>query len=997
MGFILIAGVCGQACDPWPMPGPEAPDEQVLDARPPAPDGTAGDSGVATPPIAHAGGNQTVDILAEVILDGSASVSTSGLPLAYTWRQTEGPEVALQNPHSAMASFSAPAVAEDTTLSFVLTVHDASASAQDRVNVIIVAPRAPADSGEEPAEPLVLDIFSTETNGAAPLEVQFQVAARDGSPLPDGAYVWSFDDGSLGEGLTVTHTFTSGRATPYLVTVCLVLPGAVGCSDDSPKAQLAVTAYAATDDKPDPSEPPPPAANQRPIANAGPDQIVNEGTAVTLDGSASTDRNGDALFFAWEQLGGPAVALSGAAGARPSFVAPAVDSDKVLTFKLTVSDAESSVSDLILVYVKDAGGAANQRPVVTQGASVSIAVQKDGSATFQLAATDVDAAPGSLAWSISAPPAHGSAGVMAGSPSSSGGLITIRYQAAAGYVGGDTFTVKVDDGRGGSATTTVNVVVGPPGSAGVWIVNVNHPAASDTAADAGTEAKPFRSLAKAASIVRPGDTVYVRAGRYTSSSPRNYRGVLEIKTSGTIDRPITFRRYGTDEVIIDAQGGMQAYAVRLGDPFSTTSRIEHVIVDGFKCTGGYKNGIHVLRPNNVTIRNCEVYRNNQAWEAYGTVAYEWGVFVVGGEYCTIEGCRVYNNGGGIGFSEVDQTAVNPVGSRYCSVRDNFIYANSNSGNYGNSSGIGMRFGEFSTIEGNVLYDNPDAAVNGLGNIHNRFLRNACFNSWQQPGNMEGLKFCVRGGGANLMAFNIAAYNGQRGFDSTDGIGDICLNNTFYANEQWGLLLEGRKTLVMNTLSYLNYPNNNGRKDIIISTADSMLGVSDYNLFGDEASLPQVGGWSFRQTHTINSNPQLVNPRIAFVRQDIRQIVHPELLFTDANRDGVVTIDEARAEIAGRYALGAGNAARGAGARLSEVQKAISGSVPEIVAAAQKRIAEKTGTGLLQWNQAISMWTRLATNLQSTNRAGIDKLSGLSDFAGSPVSLEVVPNIGAVQK
>ena len=39
--------------------------------------------------------------------------------------------------------------------------------------------------------------------------------------------------------------------------------------------------------------------NLAPVANAGPDQTVATGATVTLDGSASSDADGDALVFSW--------------------------------------------------------------------------------------------------------------------------------------------------------------------------------------------------------------------------------------------------------------------------------------------------------------------------------------------------------------------------------------------------------------------------------------------------------------------------------------------------------------------------------------------------------------------------------------------------------------------------------------------------------------------------------------------------------------------------
>ena len=38
---------------------------------------------------------------------------------------------------------------------------------------------------------------------------------------------------------------------------------------------------------------------QPPVANAGPDQTVNEGDTVTLNGTGSFDSNGEIVSYAW--------------------------------------------------------------------------------------------------------------------------------------------------------------------------------------------------------------------------------------------------------------------------------------------------------------------------------------------------------------------------------------------------------------------------------------------------------------------------------------------------------------------------------------------------------------------------------------------------------------------------------------------------------------------------------------------------------------------------
>lgn len=76
--------------------------------------------------------------------------------------------------------------------------------------------------------------------------------------------------------------------------------------------------------------------NYPPVAKAGPDQIVYEGVTVTLDGSGSTDANQDQLTYLWTAPKG--ILLSNANSNKPSFLAPEVKHDSILTFTLVVSD-----------------------------------------------------------------------------------------------------------------------------------------------------------------------------------------------------------------------------------------------------------------------------------------------------------------------------------------------------------------------------------------------------------------------------------------------------------------------------------------------------------------------------------------------------------------------------------------------------------------------------------------------------------------------------------
>ena len=64
--------------------------------------------------------------------------------------------------------------------------------------------------------------------------------------------------------------------------------------------------------------------NHTPVAVAGDDQSIAEGSLVTLDGQDSFDVDADPISYTWVQISGPAVTLNGANTATPSFTAPLV-------------------------------------------------------------------------------------------------------------------------------------------------------------------------------------------------------------------------------------------------------------------------------------------------------------------------------------------------------------------------------------------------------------------------------------------------------------------------------------------------------------------------------------------------------------------------------------------------------------------------------------------------------------------------------------------------
>lgn len=84
--------------------------------------------------------------------------------------------------------------------------------------------------------------------------------------------------------------------------------------------------------------------NAAPAADAGVDQVVDSNDLVTLDGSASADADGTVDVYTWTQTAGAAVVLDETVPAMPTFTAPNVGADEVLTFELVVTDNEAAMS-----------------------------------------------------------------------------------------------------------------------------------------------------------------------------------------------------------------------------------------------------------------------------------------------------------------------------------------------------------------------------------------------------------------------------------------------------------------------------------------------------------------------------------------------------------------------------------------------------------------------------------------------------------------------------
>lgn len=403
-------------------------------------------------PSADAGQAQSVYTTATVTLDGSRSTDPDGNPLSFRWEMVSvpaGSAAALSDAAAVRPTFVAD-VAGDYV--FSLSVFDGElASTAHNVSITAavenLAPVADAGTAQSVAtgSPVTLDgTASSDANGDA-LTYAWTLSVPAGSAA------------TLSDPTAASPVFTPDLPGSYVAS--LVVSDA---SASSAAATVTVTAAV---------------ANAAPVAHAGPAQSVTRGDVVTLDGSASSDANGDTLTYAWSLTTRPA--LSTAALSSSSALAPTFTADKIGTYVAQLIVSDGQVSSTAATVTITAAGVTTTTELIQNGSfeqdltgwSQGTFAQTNAAGTCSYNAT---VAPGTETLTSTAGfPATDGTKIVLGSVASSSGLQgalfnCTLYQDVQIPVGVTSLTLKYDiavkAGNDGCQDTGVFVAVYGTGS-----------------------------------------------------------------------------------------------------------------------------------------------------------------------------------------------------------------------------------------------------------------------------------------------------------------------------------------------------------------------------------------------------------------------------------------------------------------------------------------------------------------------------------------------------
>ena len=343
-------------------------------------------------PIARAGDDQERPVGSTAHLSGGGSTDDDGQRLTYAWTLISRPAGSTAVLSSTTAVL--PTFTVDQPGNYVarLIVHDGTDPSDPDTVTISTGDLAPvADPGPARFAP-----GGTPTSGALSDDRPAMTVGVGQTVRLDGTASWD-PNVQLGAALTYTWTLVQRPAgsAAALAAPTSARPTFVADLAGVYVARLVVTSGTFSSA---PREIRITTGNSRPAAEPGPTQTVAVGGTVTLNGTGSTDVNGDPLTYQWTLLttpAGSAAAISGDTQPRAAFVA---DVAGVYVAQLLVNDG--GFVDAAAVLISTTNAAPIGRAGADQAVPPPSGVTLDG-----LASTDENFDPLTYRWVLTRKPA----------------------------------------------------------------------------------------------------------------------------------------------------------------------------------------------------------------------------------------------------------------------------------------------------------------------------------------------------------------------------------------------------------------------------------------------------------------------------------------------------------------------------------------------------------------------------------------------------------------
>jgi len=368
---------------------------------------------VNSTPIANAGPDQNASVNDIVTLNATNSSDSNNDTLTYSWSAPAG--ISLSDTNARQPTFTLPtATKSGSILEFNLTVNDNQGGlGNDSVKITVLNTAPVANAGPD-------------QNASVNDNVMLTAAGSSDLNNDNLTYVWAAPAGvSLSNNKAQQPTFTIATGTKSNTNLQFRLT-VTDNQGESSTDSVTINVI-----------------NTPPTANAGPDQNARVNDVVILNGSGSTDPNNDNLTYLWATTSG--ISLSNNNAAQPTFtVANGITVGETYIFDLTVDDGLGGTSaDSVTISILNTPPFADAGP--DQSVNVNDVVTLD-------ARNSTDLNNDSLSYSWSGP-----AGITLTNQDSAQATFTAPLSSSTTTP--ITFSLTVNDGQGGSSTSSVNITI----------------------------------------------------------------------------------------------------------------------------------------------------------------------------------------------------------------------------------------------------------------------------------------------------------------------------------------------------------------------------------------------------------------------------------------------------------------------------------------------------------------------------------------------------------